>query len=109
MPYLDARDLAKTMGFTQDELDWYDREVQQAAAAFEERVSRAKGALPMLGTVTQGKAELVLGPFQAQVQPAAKRATEAIKIIVLGLRPDAADPEARVPVQSCIRINGSKQ
>ena len=53
------------MGCTQDELDWYVREVQQAAAAFEERVSRAKGALPMLGTVAQGKAEIILGPFQA--------------------------------------------
>ena len=35
----------------------------------------------MLGTVAQGNAEVLLGPFQPQTQPAAKRATEAMEVI----------------------------
>ena len=44
-------------------MEKYEHEVQQAAARFETKVKRSKGALALLGTFAQGKAEVLLGPF----------------------------------------------
>ena len=81
VPYLDARELGLTMGYSHDDLVKYDQEVAEATGRFEAKVQRSKGALPLLGTVAHGKAEVLLGPFQPQTQPAVKRATEAMEVI----------------------------